>query len=77
MDCYWEIGNTFRAVWKVYLTCGAVKLVNVDRDYGKPDKPTVYNNFVVPAYRDRESLIQTSFYQATIHMKGVETVLNA
>jgi hypothetical protein len=44
--------------------------------YRQPCKPAVNKNSVPLAYESRQPLAQPSFYQPTMDMKGVETVLN-
>jgi hypothetical protein len=58
------------------LACRLCKTTDSYSDNGKPNKPTVYKHFVILANGDRKPLVEAPFDQATIHVKGIEPVLN-
>jgi len=47
-----------------------------DGKHRQPCKPAVNKNSVPLAYESRQPLVQASFYQPTMDMKRVKTVLN-
>jgi hypothetical protein len=46
------------------------------RNNSKPGEPSVDENFVPLAYRDRQSIGDSVFHQPAMNMQRVETVLN-
>ena len=49
--------------WLAWWLC---ELANLHSNYGKPDKPTVNEDFIVSRYWKRKTLVQSPFHQSAI-----------
>lgn len=58
------------------LACRPNESANMHRNNGKPDKPTIYQDFIVLAYCEAQPFVHPLLHQTAIHMEGIQTVLN-